>query len=101
LTLKLLRLIGFIEGISYLLLLGIAMPLKYMFDLPKPTAYIGMAHGVLFTLYVILVLIVGYQKKWKLITLFWALLASLLPFATFIVDVKIFRRADDFDLIRK
>jgi len=101
LTLKFLRLIGFIEGISYLLLLGVAMPLKYSCNLPKPNAYVGMAHGILFTLYVVLVLIVGYQKKWKVITIFWALLASLLPFATFIVDVKIFRRADDPELIRK
>jgi len=96
-----LRITGFLEGISYLVLLGIAMPMKYAYAMPEPTYVIGMAHGVLFTLYVILVLIVGYQKKWNLITLFWALLASLLPFATFVADRKIFSRADDLALEKK
>ena len=68
---QLLRLTGFIEGISYLILLGITMPLKYFYEIPQPTYYVGMAHGVLFTIYVILVFIVTYQKKWKLVICFW------------------------------
>ena len=99
--LKLLRITGFLEGISYLLLLGVAMPLKYALAIPGPTFAIGMAHGVLFVGYVILVLIVGVKLKWKLMTICWALLASLLPFATFIADAKIFRRATDPALVRK
>ena len=99
--LKFLRIIGFVEGISYLALFGITMPLKYLYSFPEPNYYVGLAHGVLFTMYVGLVLIVGYQKRWKLIITFWALLASLLPFATFVADAKIFRRADESDLVRK
>lgn len=86
-----LRVVGVLEGISYLLLLGICMPLKYIFDMPEFTRPVGMAHGVLFVGYCILVLIVGYQKKWSLSNIFWALIASLLPFGTFVADKKIFR----------
>jgi integral membrane protein len=89
--LGILRLIGLLEGISYLLLLGVCMPLKYMFDMPEYTRPVGMAHGVLFVGYCILVLIVAFQKKWSFVTVFWALLASLLPFGTFVADKKIFR----------
>lgn len=91
-NLGLLRIIGLLEGISYLLLLGIAMPLKYMAQMPEFIYPTGLAHGLLFTLYVIFVLIVSWQLKWKLVTIFWALLASLLPFGTFIADKKIFSK---------
>ena len=46
-NLKILSILGVLEGISYLLLLGVCMPLKYGFDMPEPTSIIGMAHGVL------------------------------------------------------
>jgi integral membrane protein len=98
--LKLLRITGFIEGVSYLVLLGICMPLKYLYNTPEPTTIVGMAHGLLFTLFIILTLVVSYQKKWKWMVCFWALLSSLLPFATFIADKKIFSRADDSRLKR-
>ena len=88
-NLGLLRIIGLLEGISYLLLLGIAMPLKYFAKMPEFIYPTGLAHGLLFTLYVIFVLIVAWQLKWKLVTIFLALLASLLPFGTFVADKKI------------
>lgn len=93
-ALSLLRVIGFLEGISYLVLLGVAMPLKYAYSLPKPTYYIGMAHGVLFVAYLILCLIVALKYKWNFKTLFLAGIASLFPFATFVADKKIFRFAE-------
>jgi hypothetical protein len=51
-----LRIIGFVEGLSFLILLGIAMPLKYFFGLPETVRVVGMAHGLLFVLYVLLVI---------------------------------------------
>ena len=45
---KTLRILGNIEGVSYLLLLGVAMPMKYFFDLPLAVKIVGMVHGVLF-----------------------------------------------------
>lgn len=90
-NIKILRITAILEGISYLLLFGLSMPLKYMFDMPKPNYYIGMAHGLLFVIYCLWVLIVGYQKKWKLSIIFWSLVASLLPFGTFVAEKKWFR----------
>ncbi|SOE22966.1 integral membrane protein [Spirosomataceae bacterium TFI 002] len=86
---KYLRIIGFAEGCSYLLF-AVTMPLKYVYDMPKPNYFVGSAHGFLFLAYIALVLIVSYKMKWKLITTFWALLASLIPFGTFVADKKIF-----------
>jgi integral membrane protein len=86
-----LRLVGFLEGLSYLLLLGVCMPLKYMFDMPEATKLVGMAHGVLFIYYCALVLWVSYKQKWSVVHTGWALLASLLPFGPFVADKKIFK----------
>jgi integral membrane protein len=90
-NLGILRLLAILEGISYILLLGVSMPLKYVFEIPEFTYPVGMAHGVLFVAYCFWVLIVGRTYKWSLLTLFWALLASLLPFGTFVADSKIFK----------
>ncbi|MEQ8361861.1 MAG: DUF3817 domain-containing protein [Cyclobacteriaceae bacterium] len=89
-NLSLLRIIGVAEGISYLLLLGVCMPLKYIFHIPEPTYFVGMAHGILFVVYCLFVLLVAYQLKWSFVTIFWSLLASLLPFGPFVADKKIF-----------
>ena len=85
-ALKSLTLIGYLEGTSFLLLLFIAMPLKYMLDIPEGVKYIGMAHGVLFIVYI--VVLVGTAIKVKIPR--WAIpagvLGSLLPFGPFIFD---------------
>ena len=52
-NIKTLRLVGLLEGISFLLLLFIAMPVKYMMDNPILVKYIGMGHGVLFVLFLV------------------------------------------------
>lgn len=89
--LKILRTLAVLEGISYLLLLGICVPLKYIFDIPEPTHPVGLAHGVLFVAYCAWVLIVGTQRQWSILTTFLSLLASLLPFGTFVADKKFFK----------
>lgn len=85
-----LRIIAFLEGCSFLLL-GFTMILKYKLDMPLPNYIVGMLHGLLFILYIFIVLQVAYIKKWKIITIFWAFVASLIPFGTFYADKKIFR----------
>jgi integral membrane protein len=86
-----LRIIGFLEGISFLLLLGVGMPLKYMADMPTPNFYIGMIHGVLFILYCAAVFIVRDTHDWKIGKTAWALIAALLPFGPFVADARLFR----------
>ena len=88
-----LRIIGFIEGISFLLLMGIGVPLKYFGGYEHATQELGMAHGVLFIGYCISLIPVFFQQKWSIKTGFLAFVASLLPFGTFVADHKIFKPA--------
>jgi integral membrane protein len=90
---KILRITALLEGLSFLLLLGIAMPLKYMFGKPEMVQLVGMAHGVLFIAYIILVLIVRELVKWNFKQTALALVASVLPFGTFYADKKLFKSA--------
>ena len=87
-----LRIIGFLEGISFILLIGIGMPLKYFGGYEHATQDLGMAHGVLFIMYVISVIPVKMELKWSFYTTALVLLASLLPFGTFVAEYKIFRK---------
>jgi integral membrane protein len=82
------RLIAFLEGISYILLLGIAVPIKYVLENPTYVKLLGMPHGLLFIAYIILAIMVGSKLKWNNKTLFHVLLASIIPFGTFFVDKK-------------
>lgn len=88
-TLGRFRLIAILEGISYLVLLGIAMPLKYFAHLPDAVKYTGWIHGVLFVLYIILLLKVWSQYRWSFSKAALAFIASLLPFGTFVLDSKL------------
>jgi len=90
-----LRIIGFFEGISFILLMGVAMPLKYIGGYTHATQDIGMAHGVLFIAYIIAVFPVRKAFKWSNSTTFFALLASIIPFGTFIADHKLFRKCSE------
>ena len=85
-----LRLIAIAEGISYLLF-ALTMPLKYMMDITGPNKVVGMAHGVLFMLYIALVLQCAYLFKWSWKVTALALLASIIPGGTFYAHAKWFR----------
>lgn len=84
-----LRIIGFAEGISFLLLLFVAMPLKYAAGLPLAVRIVGTLHGVLFILYVAAALRAAWSRKWPLLRVLEALGASLYPFGTFVFDRKL------------
>jgi integral membrane protein len=87
-----LRIIAFIEGISFLVILFITMPMKYLMDMPEPNKVIGMLHGILFILYILAVVQGKYSFNWNGKTTFLALLASVIPFGTFWVDAKYFKK---------
>lgn len=86
---KLLRIVGFLEGISFLLLLFVAMPMKYMFDNASMIPTMGMAHGVLFLLFLVVLLVACHVKKWPLTIFLMGLAASVLPFGPFVFDAKL------------
>ncbi len=85
-----LRIVAFLEGCSYLLL-GFTMILKYKYGMPQPNYVVGLAHGILFVLYIVLVLQVSFIHRWNLLKMFWAFVASLIPFGTFYADKALFR----------
>lgn len=88
-NIKTLRVLGFIEGLSFLLLLFVAMPVKYMFGNPILVKYVGMGHGVLFVAFLLVLLVVCEKQKWSLGIFILGLLASILPFAPFAFDLKL------------
>jgi len=83
-----LRFIGFTEGVSFLVLLGIAMPLKYVWDWPLGVTVVGGLHGLLFVLYMAAVGHVAIVHRWPLLRILVAFLASLIPFGTFVLDAR-------------
>ncbi len=84
-----LRVVGLLEGLSFLLLLFIAMPMKYMFDNPFLVKYVGMGHGVLFILFLIVLFTVCEKQKWSITIFLMGLVAAILPFGPFIFDRKL------------
>jgi integral membrane protein len=83
------RIIGLLEGISFLVLLGIGMPLKYIAGIPEVVKVVGWAHGLLFVLFILGVLQVKSILRWSLLQVGAAFLASVIPFGTFILDKKV------------
>ena len=87
-----LRLLGFLEGLSLLVLVFIAVPLKHYFNDPTWVRAIGPIHGALFLLFVFNALRVGVEQAWKFSDTTWkVLIACMIPFGTFYIDYKILR----------
>jgi integral membrane protein len=83
------RLIAFLEGCSFLLF-AITMPVKYLLKYPTPNYIIGMLHGVLFMLYVLLLIQVSVLQKWSFKKMALAMIAALIPFGTFYASKKLY-----------
>jgi len=81
---------SFLEGLSYILLLFVGVPLKYIGDNSVVVKLLGMPHGVLFIAYIVLALFIRSRMRWDTKTTFIVLIASLLPFGTFYVNKKYF-----------
>lgn len=87
-----LRIAGFLEGTSLLLLLFVAMPLKYIWQQPVMVKIVGSAHGFLFLLFVGWVVYAGVARAWP----FWSktlplVISSFVPFGTFYMDKKVLK----------
>jgi integral membrane protein len=86
-----LRIIGFVEGISYLLLLFVAMPLKYLAGVPAAVSVVGMAHGLLFVLFVAALAQAALAAGWGMRRVAWAFASAVVPFGTFVLDAELRR----------
>ena len=93
LLLKVFGVIAILEGISYLLF-GITMPLKYAYGIVEPNMVVGMAHGVLFTVYCLVGLACAIHYKWKFGFSVMVFLASLVPFGTFYLEAKYLKKME-------
>jgi integral membrane protein len=84
--LRIFRIVAITEGISFLVLLLIAMPLKYMLDIPEPVSVLGWIHGILFMVYIFFAVVIFTIFNKNFLWLAKAFAASLLPFGTFVLD---------------
>lgn len=84
-----LRLLALTEGVSFLVLLGVAMPLKYLAGMPLPVKIAGWAHGLLFVALCYVLLRVTLEKGWPLARAGMVFLAALLPFGPFLIDRRL------------
>lgn len=84
--LKALTITGYLEGMSFILLLGLAMPLRHYFDLAEPVRYVGMVHGILFLMYLVVLMSTASRVKMPLWGMPGGVIAALLPFGPFVFD---------------
>lgn len=84
--LRQLRVVAYAEGISYLLLLGVAMPLKYLADIPLAVRVMGSVHGALFVAFAIVLARAAWSRKWPLTRPAWMFVSSLVPFGMVVLD---------------
>jgi integral membrane protein len=87
------RWLGYAEGISFLLLLGVAMPLKYWYGLPLAVRIVGSIHGALFIAYAITANQLAQEQKWPGKKLAGAIVAAVLPFGPFVFDKRYLKGA--------
>ena len=86
--LNIFRIVAFLEGLSYILLLFIATPVKYFGDDPQYVKMLGMPHGILFMLYIILAFMLKQENTWFKENFKMVLLAAIIPFGTFYIEYK-------------
>ena len=81
-----LRVVGIVEGVSFLLLLGVAMPLKYLADMPLAVTVVGSIHGGLFVLYALALLVAWLERGWSVGKTAALFVAAVLPFGPFVAE---------------
>jgi integral membrane protein len=86
-----LRAVAFVEGCSYLLLLGVAMPLKYLAGIPLAVRIVGMLHGILFLMFCAALFQAMAVARWSLLRAGVVFASSLVPFGTFAIDGRLKR----------
>lgn len=93
--LRFFRVTGALEAFSYLVLLLIAMPLKYVWHLPIYVRWVGSFHGAFFVLFSIAVALAAYQKKWSIKVTLLAFFSSFVPLGPFIFEHYYLPKTDD------
>ena len=81
------RIIGFIEGASLIVLLFIAMPLKYAANIPEAVTFVGSLHGFLFILYLFIIAYTTLKVRWSFKWIVSAVAVAFIPFGNFLLDM--------------
>ncbi|MDR2221710.1 MAG: DUF3817 domain-containing protein [Flavobacteriaceae bacterium] len=89
--LKLFKFIALLEGLSLLLLFFVAMPMKYLADMPFLIRPVGTAHGVLFIAYIVFATVIKGDMKWTVKDYLLVCVASIVPFGTFYMEAKMLK----------
>jgi len=92
--LRMFRRVALAEGTSLLVLLFIAMPIKYFMGIPEAVKVVGWIHGLLFMLYVGVLIFLQVTQRWSFVFFVGAFLASIIPFGTFILDKQLRKKED-------
>jgi len=87
------RIIAFLEGVSYILLMTVGLYFKYQLDEPTYVKLLGMPHGLLFVAYIVFAFLIKENENWGIKDLGIITLASILPFGTFYVDWKYLKKS--------
>ena len=82
------RIVAFLEGISYILLMSIGLYYKYLLNNESYVKLLGMPHGILFVVYIVFVFLLRKDENWNAKDFRIILIASLIPFGTFYIDRK-------------
>ncbi len=86
------RIIGFLEGLSLLVLIFVAIPMKHFFHNPALSKFLGPIHGAIFLVFVLNTMSLAIEQNWKFRTTTWKIIAAcFIPFGTFYIDHKIFK----------
>jgi integral membrane protein len=96
-----LRMIGLVEGISFLILLGIAMPLKHFAEMPEAVRIVGWVHGILFIGFLVALMLARDAMRWSFRWTGLVLLAALLPFGPFVIDGRLRKEDEECHLSRQ
>ena len=86
------RVAAWVTGIGLLVLVFVAMPLKYFFGEPRPVAVVGMLHGFLYMAYIVCTLILAERTRWRPLEAVVILLAGTIPIASFVAERQVTRR---------
>ena len=87
--LKRFRFMGLLEGSSLLILLFLAMPLKYFFGMPEAVSVVGSIHGFLFVSYCVMIAYMTFIVKWPFVYSVIAVIVAFIPFGNIIFDRKL------------
>jgi integral membrane protein len=86
------RIAAWVTGIGLIVLVFVAMPLKYFFDIPGPVAVVGVTHGFLYMVYIVCTLLLAERGRWKPLDALLILLAGTIPVASFVAERRVTAR---------